>query len=480
MKKLKGGIIATMFLVSLFAVINPVSAAVWHVYSGESIQTAIDNASSGDTIYVHAGTYKENLVIRRSLSLIGDGYSVTTIRGDGVSTTIDVSGVTVNISGFKIQTGGYDGAIYYQNGASGTITNNYIETSVYIAIHNYLSSPTIENNGISEGGKAIFNEFSNPIISNNYISAGPYGIYNVNSSPTITDNTISTTNCDGIYNESSSPRIIHNTIKPYPGPGAGDNGIYNTNSSPIITDNTIENYRNNGIYNIDSSPTITNNTITDNELHGIYNESSSPIITHNTITGNYMNGINNIQQSNPTITNNIVSSNDNYGIYADTGISTITYNDVWGNGMNYGGYAVPGVGSISQDPRFIGGGNYHLSVFSPCIDAGTDAGIYTDIDGDTRPIGDGFDIGADEWIPWRFISPIAAFRPVARHHLKEVNKLLIDIEELLPPEIPPDIQALLDDIQGHINNANKTGNSIYANNELLKTLALLEEVKEKL
>jgi len=74
----------------------------------------------------------------------------------------------------------------------------------------------------------------------------------------------------------------------------------------------------------------------------------------------------------------------------------------------------------------------------------------------------------------------AAFRPVAMHHLREVNKLSIDIEGLLPPEIPPDIQALLDNIQECINKANKTGNSIYANNELLKALKLLNEVLSKL
>ena len=38
----------------------------------------------------------------------------------------------------------------------------------------------------------------------------------------------------------------------------------------------------------------------------------------------------------------------------------------------------------------------HLTPLSPCIDAGKDAGVYDDIDGEKRPMGGAADIGADE------------------------------------------------------------------------------------
>jgi len=51
--------------------------------------------------------------------------------------------------------------------------------------------------------------------------------------------------------------------------------------------------------------------------------------------------------------------------------------------------------SIFNDPLLDS--TYHLRPGSPAINAGMDAGVTTDIDGDARPKGSGYDIGADEF-----------------------------------------------------------------------------------
>jgi len=48
-----------------------------------TIQDAIDNATNGDRIRVFEGTYYENVIVERSVSLIGNGSDVTTIDSGG-------------------------------------------------------------------------------------------------------------------------------------------------------------------------------------------------------------------------------------------------------------------------------------------------------------------------------------------------------------------------------------------------------------
>jgi len=78
-----------------------------------------------------------------------------------------------------------------------------------------------------------------------------------------------------------------------------------------------------------------------------------------------------------------------------------TQNTVQGTDMEGGvqlGFAGDGT-NISADPLFVdpAGGDYHLRPGSPCIDKGVASGPATDLDGNPRPNGLGFDMGAYEY-----------------------------------------------------------------------------------
>ena len=68
-----------------------------------TIQYAIDNVSAGNIINVAAGTYNEQVTIDKSINLIGDGESSTTIDAGGSGTVVTVSvGTTGSIFGVTI------------------------------------------------------------------------------------------------------------------------------------------------------------------------------------------------------------------------------------------------------------------------------------------------------------------------------------------------------------------------------------------
>lgn len=184
-------------------------------------------------------------------------------------------------------------------------------------------------------------------------------------------------------------------------------GMRIIDSSPTIT-NCI--FRNNyspdtngvsgaGIFCGRSSPSITNcifdRNIAQGDGGGIFNHTSSPSIINCTFAGNEADGgpgMFNYVNSMVTMKNCIHWNNDaesNYDIINQSNsVINITACDIEKVIRNLGGSSTIDNGlNIRLDPLFVDfdNSNYHLLGNSPCIDAGIDAGVYVDIEGNFRP-----------------------------------------------------------------------------------------------
>jgi hypothetical protein len=108
-----------------------------------TIQGAIDAAPSGARIVVARGTYYENLVISKSITLVSRaGSSATTLDGGRIGPVIFARGTgeeSVEISGFTIANGlnlfttsgsGAGGGIHVESLAAATISDNVIRDNV--------------------------------------------------------------------------------------------------------------------------------------------------------------------------------------------------------------------------------------------------------------------------------------------------------------------------------------------------------------
>jgi hypothetical protein len=101
-------------------------------------------------------------------------------------------------------------------------------------------------------------------------------------------------------------------------------------------------------------------------------------------------------------TDTIISGHSGTGIDVSFSSTVTLEATLWhGNGTDTGGFGTIYTGTVNlyDDPAFVdpASWDYHLTAGSPAIDAGVDAGVAADIDGELRPHGPGFDIGADEF-----------------------------------------------------------------------------------
>ena len=211
-----------------------------------TIGDAITAASMGDTIRVYAGTYNENVVINKKISLIGNGSANTTINGGGSGDVVNITANGVNIIGFTITNSsstGYAGIIIF--------SSDYCKIENCRCLNNY--------NGIRLISSS-WNKFLNNTCSLNI----RFGFDLTSSSNNmIINNSCISNNDDGIYIEYSSNNILNgNNISN----SIGDDGIHlHFTSNNIITNNTIKSNLNYGIVlNPSSSNTITNNTCLNN------------------------------------------------------------------------------------------------------------------------------------------------------------------------------------------------------------------------
>lgn len=386
-----------------------------------TVSAALTAANSGDEIWVVAGTYAERITIKSGVALYGGfagtetalaqrnwNANVTTLDGTNSGTVVTISGgagPTTRIDGFKI-TGGnaVNGGGIAISGSSPTIVNNLISLNMSTGngagIYCYDSSPTIMGNSINfnsagvDGGGISCWRNSSPYIANNYIEA------NVATSTDAGDP-------DGYYI------------------GAlGGGGIFVTasdwNRMPHPT--------------AVASPTIVNNIIVANGAYKgagvLLNDlnGGTAVVVNNSMVANSGPAIHWRKQFSNTsvkLSNNIVAFNA-WGLQREGETAEmIRFNDVYENSLvgdrtDYVGFAdqTGSNGNISADPQManVWYGDFHLQPTSPCVDAGSATDVdqgWADFEGQSRIIGNGVDIGADEsdGTVWNSAAPIVYVRP---------------------------------------------------------------------
>ena len=74
----------------------------------QHIQDGIDTASDDDTVYVYSGIYYENVVVAKSIELIGEGRDTTIVDGNETAFVIKIYADSVTLCNFTVQNSGIE------------------------------------------------------------------------------------------------------------------------------------------------------------------------------------------------------------------------------------------------------------------------------------------------------------------------------------------------------------------------------------
>ncbi|MGB3458461.1 MAG: NosD domain-containing protein [Halobacteriota archaeon] len=298
-------IVSVTILVLYFA--GTASATNWSVDSSggaefTGIQDAINNAKDGDTILVYSGIYYENVVVTKSVTLMGNGQPVIDADGEGNAITLTEDGIT--LVGFTATNSGsfWNDAGIAVISNNNTITGSNASNNSYngIGLYDFCNNNTITGNNVSNNNRSGISLYfsSNNFITGNNVSNNEAGISLscFSNNNTITGNNVSN-NRAGIHLGESS----NNTIT--------GNNVSNSNRGGI------------GLHASSNNNTIKGNNASNNR-YGIYlYYSSNNTITGNNVSNNNIGGIGLYYSSNNRIYfNNFINNTDNVDSYASTNI----------------------------------------------------------------------------------------------------------------------------------------------------------------
>jgi len=308
-KYLVFGICMAFVLFSAFVGTGVALASATTIYVPDNyakIQWAVDNASAGDTIIVRDGTYYENVVVNKALTIRSENGSANCIvdgARSGNVITLNADGIT--IEGFTVRDSGSD----WPNAGIKVVSNS-----------NKIACNSITNNW---RGIVLSSSSSNNIYNNNINSNNGWGIYLSYSSDNNIYNNTASNNDAGIYLYSSSNNNITNNVM-------NSDGI-------VIWGYQLQHW---------NTHTIEGNTVNGkplyyfkNQIGGKVPEDAGQVILAN-CTGMRIENLNisntdvGVQlgfSSHNIIKNNIANSNSRYGIYVDDSSNNNIYNNTVSN-----------------------------------------------------------------------------------------------------------------------------------------------------
>jgi parallel beta-helix repeat protein len=312
------------------------SKTIWVPDNFTSIQEAINNANDGDTIFVRANTYYENVVVNKTVSLVGENKYDTIIDGTYTGTVIEVAASNVKITGFTVRNSGStypESGIflrYYVSGCNisyNIITNNKFGIFVRSSSKNALTDNIVINN---QHGIELMYSSENVLINNNASSnhAGVY-LYAAHNN-ILTDNTVTNNNHGVIISHSCDNIICNNVFSD--NEGAGIRVLEQSSGNLLFGNNASSNLDGFELTYVNDN-TLVNNVASYNRRDGIQvSYSNSNVLISNEVSNN----IHGIQVS-VSSNNNTIYHNNFINNQWQAYISHFPLNTMWDDGYPSGG-----------------------------------------------------------------------------------------------------------------------------------------------